>query len=69
MIGLAFGTALHSSDLAKAEMNMFWKPFTDINVARGHVSLTPDLQFVINPSGQYGTHNIFVGGVRAQIDI
>lgn len=67
-LGVAYGVAINNNKFSPGKNEHVIEVYYRLAVAKGHVGLSPDVQFIINPSGQYGRHNVVAAGVRAQVD-
>lgn len=73
--GLAYGVAINNDDFAAGKNEHVVETFYRFSVAKGHVGLSPDVQFIVNPSGNTATTDsgsvsdyVVVAGIRAQVD-
>ena len=76
IFGIAFGQIIPSDDYKKAGSNLKADPEKHIEFyysykVNDHLTISPDLQIVMNPYGgdaTSGDKTIFVGGIRTQVD-
>jgi hypothetical protein len=67
MLGCAYGTAFNSSDFGLGNNEHVIEIFYRLMLAKDHVGISPDFQFIINPSGAKGVHNVFVAALERKL--
>ncbi len=67
--GFAGGAVIADKTAATIDSNEYViEAYYNVGMAGGHVHLSPDLQYIVNPAGQSALNNAIFLGLRAQLD-
>lgn len=69
MIGLAYGLAFDNSDFNTNRNAHAIELFYRLILIKGHLQISPDIQYLINPSGSAGDRNVLLGALRLVLDL
>lgn len=67
-LSIGYGVAINNDDFSPGRNEHVIEAYYRLAVGNGHVGLSPDVQFIINPGGLPASHNVVVVGLRAQVD-